>query len=157
MKIQQKIKEVREQKNISQKDFAQSIGMSLSRLQKIEKGEIELAATKVHEICKSLKITAVALLDDDYSINVEFCSLANQVLNIIMSGYHVKGDYFSIGPHIVAYISNSILNEKHAATLIVNGTKYYSPVRAYKYIDGSGNVEEAIILLKKHLSLNKTN
>ena len=68
MKLNEKIKEIRIKNNLTQKEFAQKIGVSLSSLQKYEYGDFKPSSDTIKKICEVSKIPLSVILNvDDYT------------------------------------------------------------------------------------------
>lgn len=63
MKIGEKIKELRTKNNLSQKEFAKKIGVSLSSLQKYEYSDFKPSVEILKKICDTFKISLVEFLN----------------------------------------------------------------------------------------------
>ena len=65
MKLNEKIKEIRIKNNLTQKEFAKRIGVSLSSLQKYEYGDFKPSIEILKKICDTFKILLVDFLNVD--------------------------------------------------------------------------------------------
>ena len=65
MKIGSKIKRIREIKNITQKELASKIEMSISGYNKIERNEVDVNNEKLNQIAKALHVTPNEILSFD--------------------------------------------------------------------------------------------
>lgn len=82
MKTGEKIRLIREIKQISAKQMADDLDMSLSGYQKIERGDVKLNTEKLEEIAKQLGVDSKDLLD---SSNITF-HITNNAQST--NGYH---------------------------------------------------------------------
>ena len=76
MEFGEKIKKRREELGYTQQDLADKLEMSLSVLNRIERGKSELRASKVPALCKSLKISVNSL----FNLPIEPSSTVIQIL-----------------------------------------------------------------------------
>lgn len=60
--INKNIKELRQNNNLTQEEFAEKIGISIQGLSNIERNRYQPAAETVDKICRAFKITPVELL-----------------------------------------------------------------------------------------------
>ena len=78
MTVGERIKTIRKQKGIKQKDLAKTIGLTTSGLQKIEYGEVIPKAQTVHRIAKALDVSDIDL-DDSLKEMVDRWNIQNNV------------------------------------------------------------------------------
>ena len=57
-----KIKQIREQKNVTQEYIATQLGLSIRAYSKIETGETQLTINRLNEISKALGVDAIEIL-----------------------------------------------------------------------------------------------
>lgn len=68
MKFNESLKEIRQALNLTQKEFAKKIGVSLSSLQKYEYGDFKPSSDIIKKICEVSKIPLSVILNvDDYT------------------------------------------------------------------------------------------
>ena len=72
MDIGEKIRTIRKQKGIKQKDLAKQVGLTTNGLQKIEYGEVTPKATTVHKIASALNVSDIDLDDRLQEMLVEW-------------------------------------------------------------------------------------
>ncbi|MEG3038579.1 MAG: helix-turn-helix transcriptional regulator, partial [Clostridia bacterium] len=66
MSIGKKIKEQRKLKGLTQKELAEKTGISLSAIEKYERGRLNPSLGKVKEIAEALDVTIQELIVGDY-------------------------------------------------------------------------------------------
>lgn len=78
MNIGEKIRTIRKQKGIKQKDLASSVGLTVNGLQKIEYGETIPKKSTIHKIARVLDVSDIDL-DDNLKEMVDRWSKQNDV------------------------------------------------------------------------------
>lgn len=59
----QRIRDVRKQKNMSQEDLADTSGLALSQIGRMERGDINATLSSVFSICRAMEINVAELFD----------------------------------------------------------------------------------------------
>jgi transcriptional regulator with XRE-family HTH domain len=65
MKVHEKIRSLREEKNLSQDDMAKKLHMSLNGYSRIERGETKVSVLKLEKIAKALEVDLIELIPLD--------------------------------------------------------------------------------------------
>ena len=68
MKINEKIKELRTKNKLTQKEFANKTGLSISTIQKYEYGDLTPSESVLFKICKTFDISPDELLKDTKNV-----------------------------------------------------------------------------------------
>lgn len=64
MKLNEKIKKIRSENNLSQKEFAKKVGISISSVQKYEYGDVKPSSEVIYKILKAFDISENIFLSD---------------------------------------------------------------------------------------------
>lgn len=64
MKLNEKIKKIRSENNLSQKEFAKKVGISISSVQKYEYGDVKPSSEVIYKILKAFNISENIFLSD---------------------------------------------------------------------------------------------
>lgn len=64
MKLNEKIKKIRSENNLSQKEFAKKVGISISSVQKYEYGDVKPSSEVIYKILKTFDISENIFLSD---------------------------------------------------------------------------------------------
>ena len=78
--INKNIKELRQENNLTQEEFAEKIGISIQGLSNIERNRYQPTAETVDKICKAFKITPAELLTTPAKGNEDVLKNINALL-----------------------------------------------------------------------------
>lgn len=81
MELYEKIRNIREDKDIKQKEMAKFLNMQPSTYNAYEKGKRTISAELLRNICIFLNVSSDELLD--LQINNSYCSLNNENIKIV--------------------------------------------------------------------------
>lgn len=90
MELYEKIKDLREKNNISQKEFAQILNISPSTYNSYEKGNSTYTAPMLKTICEALHCSSDELLGLNQSVSIEDRLLLNEIKNNKISLGHIS-------------------------------------------------------------------
>lgn len=105
MKVNEKIKKIRELKDLSQEQVAEKLGLATSSYSKIERGVTNISLTRLEEIAQIFNINATDLLEN-----------SNQVICLISENN--SSNYYGTQPEMTAELEKYKLTIQHQNELI---------------------------------------
>lgn len=105
MKVNEKIKKIREINDLSQEKMAEKLGIATSTYSKIERGKSDIGVKRLEEIAQILNIKAADLLEN-----------SNHVVCLISENH--SSNYYGTSPEIVAELETHKLKIQHQAEII---------------------------------------
>lgn len=90
MELYEKIKDLREKNNISQKEFAQILNISPSTYNSYEKGNSTYTAPMLKKICETLHCSSDELLGLNQNISIEDRLMLNEIKSNKISLEHIS-------------------------------------------------------------------
>lgn len=90
MELYEKIKDLREKNNISQKEFAQILNISPSTYNSYEKGNSTYTAPMLKKICETLHCSSDELLGLNQNISIEDRLILNEIKSNKISLEHIS-------------------------------------------------------------------
>lgn len=100
MKVNEKIKKIRELKDLSQEQVAEKLGLATSSYSKIERGLTNISLTRLEEIAQIFNINATDLLEN-----------SNQVICLISENN--SSNYYGTQPEMTAELEKYKLTIQH--------------------------------------------
>jgi transcriptional regulator with XRE-family HTH domain len=142
----EKIKSIRKQLNLTKQELAERTGLSLKMIEKIESGELDFAALKIHEISKALNVHASILLDPHAYVDKKLCRLFSEVFATTYNMQLPKDDMFILDDNLSVYISSH-----GGATVTAHDVKYFSLTKSLIDIYPSPDMGKVERLLTSYL------
>jgi len=72
--IAENIRLFRELENITRKEMAANLNISVSGYSKIERGEVDITISRIHQIAKILNVSMNQLINFEWSMFFSYCS-----------------------------------------------------------------------------------
>lgn len=153
MGLANRVKQLRMQNNLSQKDFAERTGFSFSYIQKFEEGKRKMNTNHLVRFSKVLNVNPFDIIDTERSSYDLQDSLSFEIRNI---EYREKKSYsFNYEKDIIDSISSDFLSLIELENILDEKEKFKNPIEDLN-ISNREDVESAVKILRKKWKLGSS-
>ena len=154
MELGKRIKQLRESAGLSQQDFADYTGFSLSYIQKFEEGKREMKTNHLIRFSKVLKLKPFDIINTE-STNLEYNTSKKSSFSMTNIEYREKQNFhLTFEKEIIETISNDFYNIIELENIMSDKIKFKNPVEDMVITEGA-DVENAVKIIRKKWKLGK--
>ncbi|WP_026914623.1 helix-turn-helix domain-containing protein [Christiangramia portivictoriae] len=154
MELGKRIKQLRQDAGLSQQEFADYTGFSVSYIQKFEEGKREMKTNHLIRFSKVLKLKPFDIINTE-STNLEYNPTDKSAFSMTNIEYREKQDSHKIFENeIIETISSDFFNIIELENIMDDKMKFKNPVEDILITNGD-DIEDAVKVIRKKWKLGK--
>ncbi len=154
MELGKKVKQLRQDAGLSQREFAEFTGFSLSYIQKFEEGKREMKTNHLIRFSKVLNVKPFDIINTQ-GINLEYKNSKSRPFTMTNIEYREKQDFeMNFEGEILRTISDDFYSTMELEAIMSDKIKFKNPVSNISISNGN-DIEEAVNIIRKKWKLGK--